>query len=129
MNVRCFNPQFFIASRVGDTALEQEDARWSILDHRLGVVIDALKALGAAVPADALLPGDRLALDRLEELERVDSPAARDGAGDDSITAAEVDSLIRRLRRLRRDDPETADDVLRRLVEETAPLPAPDVTA
>jgi hypothetical protein len=129
MNVRCFNPQFFIASRVGDAALEQEDARWSVLDHQLGVVIDALKALRAAVPADAVLPGDRLALDRLEELERADCGAMWDDAGEDSITTAEVDSLIRRLRRLRRDDPGTADEVLRRLVDETGPPAAPEVTA
>jgi hypothetical protein len=121
MNLRCFNPQFFIASKVGDEALEgDEERRARKLDHDLGVLIDALRALCAAVPADQLLHEDRAALDRLEELGReVHSARAHDGHT--RLSTADVDDIIRRLRELRRVDPESADDILRRLVDEAGP--------
>jgi hypothetical protein len=125
MNLRCFNPQFFIGSKVGDVALERDDACLAGSDDlRLDVVIDAVRVLCAAVPPDDLLPGDRLALDRLEQLgQRMDAGTTRDDPGDDVLSTADVDDLIRKLRRLRREDPQLADEVLRRLVEE-AGLPA-----
>jgi hypothetical protein len=123
MNMRCFNPQFFIASKVGDEALERDEARGARkFDHDLGIVIDALRVLCGAVPADNLLGGDRLALDRLEELGReVDSVRARRGNGHDGLSTADVDDLIRKLRQLRLDDPRSADDIWRRLVDEAGP--------
>jgi hypothetical protein len=70
MNVRCFNPQFFIGSRVGDAALESE-RKSSNYEHRLEVLIEAVKVLAAAVPADSLTPADQLALEQLRALGRV----------------------------------------------------------
>jgi hypothetical protein len=126
MNMRCFNPQFFIASRVGDEALQRdEERRARKVDHDMGIVIDALRVLSAAVPADNVRGGDRLALDRLEALGReVDSARAHDEDGHAALSTAEVDDLIRKLRELRRDDPKSADDVLRRLAEEAGPANA-----
>jgi hypothetical protein len=129
MNLRCFNPQFFIASRVGDVALEREGGRrGGHRDPQLGVVIDAVRVLCAALPTDDLLPGDRLALDRLAELAQR-AGADRIGAGDAWITTAEVDDLVRRLQRLRQEDPAAADEIVRRLVEDPGALAAPAVTA
>ncbi len=130
MNMRCFNPQFFIASKVGDEALERDEARRARkFDHDLGIVIDALRVLWAAVPADHVFGGDRLALDRLEELGReVNSARARDENGHSALSTADVDDLIRKLRQLRREDPQSADDVLRRLAEEAGPTTAETVT-
>jgi hypothetical protein len=129
MNLRCFNPQFFIASKVGEEALEgDEERRARKLDHDLGVLIDALKVLCAAVPADQLLHDDRVALDRLEELGReVHSARAHDGHT--GVSTADVDDIIRKLRQLRQDDPQSADDILRRLVDEAGPATAQTVTA
>jgi hypothetical protein len=126
MNMRCFNPQFFIASKVGDEALERDEPRSaSKFGHDLGIVIGALRVLCAAAPTDDLLARDRLALDRLEELGReADSVRARDEGGGDSLSRADVDDLIRRLRQLRRDDPRSADDIWRRLVDEAGPATA-----
>jgi hypothetical protein len=120
MNLRCFNPQFFIASKVGDEALERdEERRARKLDHDLGILVDAMRVLSAAVPADHVLPDDRLALDRLEELGReVDSARAHDENGHTGLSTADVDDIIRKLRPLRRDDPRSADDILRRIVGE-----------
>jgi hypothetical protein len=121
LNLRCFNPQFFIASRVGDAALEQESKqlRASSLDAQMRTVVEALRVLCAAVPTDGLPPADRLALDRLNALgERADWDATRDGAADAMLTTADVDDLIQRLRRLRHEDPESADQILRRLMQE-----------
>jgi hypothetical protein len=121
LNLRCFNPQFFIASRVGDAALEEESEqlRPGSLDARMRTVVDALRVLCAALPADGLLPADRLALDRLNALgQRADWDATRDGAGDALLTTDDVDDLLRRLRRLRHEDPELADQILRRLMQE-----------
>ena len=69
MNLRCFNPQFFIGSRVGDVALENEWAKSArSYDHKLDVLIDAVKVLSAAVPAGSLTPADQLALEQLRAL-------------------------------------------------------------
>jgi hypothetical protein len=68
MNVRCFNPQFFIGSRVGDVALENEWARAGRYDHRLEVLIEAVKVLAASIPADSLTPAGQLALEQLKAL-------------------------------------------------------------
>jgi hypothetical protein len=74
MNLRCFNPQFFIGSRVGDVALENDwEQQVRSYDYRLDVLIDAVKVLAAAVPADSLTPADQLALERLRAL--VPAPA------------------------------------------------------
>jgi hypothetical protein len=124
MSLRCFNPQFFVASRVGDTALEVESraaARRS--RQEMGIVIDALRALSAALPLEEMPPGDRLAVDRLHGLAQgVDRCGPRD---EEAVlfTTREVDDLIRRLRHLRRFDPESADGILRRLNEEAASVP------
>jgi hypothetical protein len=122
MNLRCFNPQFYIASRVGDAALDQEMAFRAVgRDDQMGIIIDALRVLCAAVPTEGLLPADRLALERLKALKvGADSPAGNDGAAGAALTTADVDDLIERLRRLRRQDPGAADEILRRLVEEAA---------
>jgi hypothetical protein len=120
MNVRCFNPQFFVASRVGDVALDQElELRTSGFERQLGVVVDALRVLSAAMPTDGLLPADRLALDRLEALGAWrNSGDGPDGPVDSSLSTAEVDGLIRKLQHLRATDPERADEVIRRVVTE-----------
>jgi hypothetical protein len=69
MTLRCFNPQFFIASRVGDVALENEWGQSnSRYDHRLDVLIEAVKVLAAAVPVDSLTPADQLVLEQLRLL-------------------------------------------------------------
>jgi hypothetical protein len=122
MNLRCFNPQFYVASRVGDAALDQEIAVHARRrNDQMAVVVDALRVLCAAVPTEGLLPADRLALERLRALgEAVDPHARTDGAADAGLTTADVDVLIERLRRLRRQDPDSADQILRRLVEEAA---------
>ena len=69
MTLRCFNPQFFIGSRVGDVALENE-SKHSVrnYEHRLDVVIEAVKVLAASVPANSLTPADQLALEQLRAL-------------------------------------------------------------
>jgi hypothetical protein len=127
MNLRCFNPQFFIASKVGDVALDRDGGRrGGRHDPQLAVVIDAVRVLCAALPTDDLLPGDRLALDRLAELSQRSGP---NRATDAWITAAEVDDLVRRLHGLRQEDPAAADEIVRRLVGDPGPLPAPAVTA
>ena len=88
-------------------------------DHDLGIVVDALRVLCGALPADDLQPGDRLALARLEELGReVDSARARGEKADDRLSTADVVDMIRKLRQLRRDDPKSADDILRWLVDD-----------
>jgi hypothetical protein len=120
LSLRCFNPQFFIASRVGDAALEADYGAFTkSFPREMQIVIDALRALSAAVPLEQILPGDRLALDRLQQLaQRMDHTAT----GDNEVSAlgtAEVDDLIRRLRQLRGDDPESAERILRRIAEET----------
>jgi hypothetical protein len=122
MNLRCFNPQFYIASRVGDAALDQEKGlhvRGG--DDQMGIIVDALRVLCAAIPTEGLLPADRLALDRLTRLEEgAGSRAGSDGAADAGLTSADVDDLIERLRRLRRQDPDSADQILCRLVDDAA---------
>jgi hypothetical protein len=70
MNVRCFNPQFFISSRVGDAALESE-RKARAYEHRVEVLIEAVKVLAAAVPVDSLMPADQLVLEQLRALDRV----------------------------------------------------------
>jgi hypothetical protein len=125
MSLHCFNPQFFICSRVGDAALEADRGGLTLkFPQEMNIVIDAVRALAAAVPLGHLLPGDRLALDRLQGLSQ---GMGQTGTGDDqtpALTTAEVDDLIARLRRLRREDPESADRILRRLNEEGAVVPA-----
>jgi hypothetical protein len=122
MNLRCFNPQFYIGSRVGDAALDQE--MWLHAHGRgdqMGIIIDALRVLCATVPTEDLVPADRLALERLKALGvRAAARGSSDGAAGAGLTTADVDELIERLRRLRRQDPEAADEILRRLVEEAA---------
>jgi hypothetical protein len=121
LSLRCFNPQFFIASRVGDAALEagSEQLRGRRrLDSQMRTVIEAMRVLCAAVATDGLPAVDRLALDRLNALGQGADWASQDGSGDASLTTAEVDDLIERLRRLRREDPDSADQIIRRLVEE-----------
>jgi hypothetical protein len=125
MNLRCLNPQFFIASRVGDVALEHDRAHGAgAHDHRLGVVIEAVSVLCARVPADALLPADRAAFERLDALRRPTGPGS---TGDTPITTADIDHLIARLVRLRHNDPQAASGIVRRIVEEAGP-PAPTAT-
>jgi hypothetical protein len=68
MNLRCFNPQFFIGSRVGDVALENERAQSARNDRRLDVLIEAVKVLATSVPADSLTPADQLVLEQLRAL-------------------------------------------------------------
>jgi hypothetical protein len=121
MSLRCFNPQFFIGSRVGDAALEAEhEAITRRSRQEMRIVIDALRALSAALPLEQMPPGDRLAVHRLQELaQEIDEAGTRDPEVA-CFTTAEVDDLIRRLRRLRRDDPESADRILRRLNEQAA---------
>jgi hypothetical protein len=69
MNMRCFNPQFFIGSRVGDVAIENERAQAArIYDRRLDVLIEAVKVLAATVPAESLTPADQLVLEQLRAL-------------------------------------------------------------
>jgi hypothetical protein len=122
MNLRCFNPQFYIASRVGDAALDQEMGLHAHGgDDQLRIIIDALRVLCAAVPTEDLVPADQLALERLKGLGvGADSRASNDGAAGAGLTSADVDEFIERLRRLRQQDPEAADEILRRLVEEAA---------
>jgi hypothetical protein len=122
MSLRCFNPQFFIGSRVGDAALEADYgalARRSRQEVR--IVVDALQALTAVAQLEHMPPSDRLAVDRLHWLAQ---ELDRSGTGDHEgavFSTAEVDDLIRRLRRIRSDDPESADRILRRLTQESAP--------
>jgi hypothetical protein len=131
MNMRCFNPQFFIASKVGDEALERDEGRVARkFDRDLGIVVDALRVLCGALPGDHPLPGDQLALARLEELGRdLDSARARDEKSGDVLTTADVYDMIRKLRQLRRDDPKSADDILRLLVDEAGASTAQTVTS
>ena len=69
MNMRCFNPQFFIGSRVGDVAIENERAQAArIYDRRLDVLIEAVKVLAATVPAESLTPADQLVFEQLRAL-------------------------------------------------------------
>jgi hypothetical protein len=125
MSLRCFNPQFFIGSRVGDAALEGDDeAMARRFRQEMHIVIDAVRALSATVPLEQMLPGDRVALERLQGLAQEIDPSGTRDHEEAGLSTAEVDDLIRRLRRLRRDDPESADRVLRRLSEEAAPTPA-----
>jgi hypothetical protein len=129
MNLRCFNPQFFIASKVSDEVLEgDEEHRARKLDHDLGILIDALRVLCAAVPVDQLLHEDRVALERLEELGR-EVQSARAHEGHTGLSTADVDDIIKKLRQLRLDDPVSADDILRRLVDEAGPATAQTATA
>jgi hypothetical protein len=130
MNIRCFNPQFFLGSRVGDHALEGDwEQRASGFDHRLGVVIDALRVLCEAVRAEVLLPSDQVALDRLKALEAsADRRLTPEGSGDALLTPVNVDDLIQKLRQLRLEDPQSADQIVRRLVQEAGP-PAGAVTS
>ncbi len=75
-----------------------------------------------AVPTDRLLGGDRLALERLEELgQGVRSVLDHDNGADAALSTADVDDLIRKLRRLRQDDSRSADGILRRITEEAGP--------
>jgi hypothetical protein len=95
----------------------------------LGVVIDALRVLCEAVRADVLRPGDQVALDRLKALEaNADRGLTWEGSGDALLTPVDVDDLIQKLRRLRREDPQSADQLVRRFVEEAGP-PARAVTS
>ena len=72
-----------------------------------------------AVPTDRLLPGDRLALERLEELgQGARSVMDLDNGVDAAVSTADVDDLIRKLRRLRQDDPASADSILQRITDE-----------
>jgi hypothetical protein len=69
MNLRCFNPQFFIGSRVGDSALGQEgEESGRPYDYRLEVLIEAVKVLAAAVPPERLTPAEQLVLEQLKAL-------------------------------------------------------------
>jgi hypothetical protein len=68
MNVRCFNPQFFIGSRVGDVALENEWTQAGRYDYRLEVLIEAVKVLADSIPADSLTPAGQLALEQIKAL-------------------------------------------------------------
>jgi hypothetical protein len=125
MSLRCFNPQFFIGSRVGDTALEADyPAMTPRFRQEMHIVIDALRALSTALPLEQMLPGDRLALERLQGLAQETDRVAKGDHDVADLSTAEVDDLIGRLRRLRRDDPASADRILRRLIEEAAPISA-----
>ncbi len=69
MNMRCFNPQFFIGSRVGDVAIENERAQAArIDDRRIDVLIEAVNVLAATVPAESLTPAEQLVLEQLRAL-------------------------------------------------------------
>ncbi len=69
MNLRCFNPQFFIGSRVGDVALDQERGQSGrSYDYRLDVLIEAVNVLAAALPPERLTPADQLVLEQLKAL-------------------------------------------------------------
>ena len=116
MNLQCFNPQFFMASRVGDAALEADYGPFARrFTQQMNIIIDAMRALSVAVPQGQMLPGDRLALDRLQELaQNMD----QSGTADHKVavlSTAEVDDLIWRLRaasprrtRITRQDPSAA---------------------
>jgi hypothetical protein len=129
MNLRCFNPQFFVASKVGDVALER-DFKQAVrgYEQELQTVIEAVKVLCGAIPSEALSSADLLALARLTALgrpsdsraERADSSAERD-ADDCSLTTGDIDDLIRQLVRLRGEDPESAGRIVRRIVDEAGP--------
>jgi hypothetical protein len=72
-----------------------------------------------------MLPGDRLALDRLQRLAQTMDQI---GIGDNEViglSTEEVDDLIKRLCHLRLDDPEAADRILHRINEAARPTPDP----
>lgn len=72
LNLHCFNPQFYIGARVGDTALENETGQLArTYGAKLDLLIAAVKVLAAAVPADTLTAGDQLVLDQLRALPPV----------------------------------------------------------
>jgi hypothetical protein len=120
MSLRCFNPQFFIGSRVGDTALDTDHGAITRSSREeMHILVDAVRALSAAVPLEQMPPGDRVAVNRFQKLAQEMSKAGARDSEVASFSTVEVDELISRLRRLRRDDPESADTILRRLSEET----------
>ena len=88
MRLSCFNPQFFIGSRVGDAALE---AAYGAVNRRsrreMQVVIDALRALSTALPREQMPRHDRLAMDRLQELAEEMDRGGIHGADPDRLTA------------------------------------------
>jgi hypothetical protein len=88
------------------------------------IVVDALRVLSAAVPLSQILPGDRLALDRLQGLAQRMDQTRTGGNEAAALSTTEVDEFIGRLRRLRGADPESADEIFRRICEEAVPVTA-----
>jgi hypothetical protein len=125
MSLHCFNPQFFICSRVGDAALEADRGTSTRrFPQEMHIVVDALRVLSAAVPLSQILPGDRLALDRLQGLAQRMDQTRTGGNEAAALSTTEVDEFIGRLRRVRGADPESADEILRRICEEAVPVTA-----
>ncbi len=123
--MRCFNSQFVIGSRVGDSALGREQAQpTGRLRRDLGIVIDALRVVCAAVPQDHLSATDRLAFQRLAELGGGSVPVGVS----DAVNAGAVDNFIDALRQLRQDDPGKAGAIIRRILEEAGPPPTRSIS-
>jgi hypothetical protein len=127
VNVRCFNPQFFIGSRVGDVALEQQyEERVQSYAQQFGVLVDAVRVLCTMIPAGELGPADQAVVEQFMALaERASAPDSRIATQDAVLTIADVEQFIRRLQHLRQVDPASADQVVRRLADEVGtPTPA-----
>jgi hypothetical protein len=113
-----YNPQFFINSNPGDVAVENDVLREvGSYGLQLGTIIDALRVVVSTLKIDDLLPADRRALDRLNDLaDGVNAAVARHRPSrDHGLTMAEVDNFAERLDRLRRHDPAAGQAATERL--------------
>src|ERR1700716_3295598 len=74
-----YNPQFFVNSNPGDVAVENDVLREvGSYGLHMGMILDALRVDVSTLKIDDLLPADRRALDRLNDLaDGVNAAVAR----------------------------------------------------
>jgi hypothetical protein len=113
-----FNPQFFINSNPGDAAVENDVlAEVGSYGKQLGTIIDALGVVLSKLADTDLLPADREALARFQDLAAgVDAAVAKHRPGHQgALTTADTEVFVERLNRLRRQDPTSAAVIIERL--------------
>jgi hypothetical protein len=116
---RWFNPQLFISLNSSDAPIENHVLnRVGSYGKQLGVLLDVVDVLVARLPADALTPAERRAVEALGDLRGAVEEAKSEFRGEPTapeLTRGDVDRLLADLDDLRRHDPDAHRDLVARL--------------